>query len=193
MRWTAASASLPAISISPMWLTSNSPARVRTAMCSETMPPPAYSTGMSQPPKGTIRAPELRWRALSGVLRRGAAVACSIGEVLCELKQPTVLCGFAVVKDGPHAQGGAKPRAFLPLPDQPHVEIRVRAACGHGDHARQERVADVRAEGGERPFSGLRDVEPVEAAHFARLDGGEAQVLERTHCRQSARGRIKQP
>ena len=32
MRWTAASASLPAISISPMWLTSNSPARVRTAV-----------------------------------------------------------------------------------------------------------------------------------------------------------------
>ena len=28
MRWTAASASLPAISISPMWLTSKSPARV---------------------------------------------------------------------------------------------------------------------------------------------------------------------
>ena len=58
MRWTAASASLPAISISPMWLTSNSPARVRTAMCSSAMP--EYSTGMSQPPNGTIFAPEAR-------------------------------------------------------------------------------------------------------------------------------------
>ena len=38
MCWTAFSASAPAISISPMWLTSNSPARVRTAMCSSTMP-----------------------------------------------------------------------------------------------------------------------------------------------------------
>ena len=38
-----------------MWLTSNSPARVRTAWCSSMMP--EYSTGMSQPPKGTMRAP----------------------------------------------------------------------------------------------------------------------------------------
>ena len=38
MRWTAATASAPAISISPMWLTSNSPARVRTAMCSSVIP-----------------------------------------------------------------------------------------------------------------------------------------------------------
>ena len=50
IRWTAASASLPAISISPMWLTSNRPARSRTAMCSAVMP--EYSTGMSQPPNG---------------------------------------------------------------------------------------------------------------------------------------------
>ena len=53
---TVLSASLPAISISPMWLTSNTPARVRTARCSAVMP--EYSTGMSQPAYGTIRAPE---------------------------------------------------------------------------------------------------------------------------------------
>ena len=48
-----------------MWLTSNSPARVRTAMCSSTMP--EYSTGMSQPPNGTIlRAKD----AMAGVERR---------------------------------------------------------------------------------------------------------------------------
>ena len=52
---TAASASFPASSISPMWLTSNRPALVRTARCSLTMP--EYSTGMSHPPKGTMRAP----------------------------------------------------------------------------------------------------------------------------------------
>ena len=70
MRWTAASASAPATSISPMWLTSNSPARVRTAMCSSTMP--EYSTGMSQPPNSTIRAPRARCRAWSGVFLRVA-------------------------------------------------------------------------------------------------------------------------
>ena len=55
----------PAISISPMWLTSKRPARVRTARCSSVMP--EYSTGMSQPPNSTMRAPRERWRALSGV------------------------------------------------------------------------------------------------------------------------------
>ena len=45
-------------------------------MCSSTMP--EYSTGMSQPPNGTIFAPEARWRALSGVFLRGASVACSM-------------------------------------------------------------------------------------------------------------------
>src|SRR5262245_3285715 len=73
---TAWSASRPAISISPMWLTSNNPARVRTARCSSTMP--EYSTGMSQPANGTIFAPEARCRALSGVFLRDAALVCSM-------------------------------------------------------------------------------------------------------------------
>src|SRR5262245_33751553 len=48
-----------------MWLTSNRPARVRTARCSSTMP--EYSTGMSQPPNSTIRPPLERCLALRGV------------------------------------------------------------------------------------------------------------------------------
>ena len=68
IRRTAASACLPAISISPMWLTSKMPARVRTAMCSAAIP--AYSTGISHPAKGTMRAFDAWWRALSGVFLR---------------------------------------------------------------------------------------------------------------------------
>ncbi len=64
-RWTAASASGPSISNSPMWLTSNRPTARRTARCSSTMP--AYCTGISQPPNGTIRAPALTWTSNSGV------------------------------------------------------------------------------------------------------------------------------
>ena len=41
--------------------------RVRTAWCSAIRP--EYSTGMSQPPKGTIFAPLSRWTAWRGVLR----------------------------------------------------------------------------------------------------------------------------
>src|SRR5690349_800405 len=61
-----------------MWLTSKRPAADRTAMCSATTPPPAYSTGMSQPANGTILAPDERWRALSGVFLSGASMACSM-------------------------------------------------------------------------------------------------------------------
>src|SRR5713101_4272445 len=55
-----------------MWETSKRPAAWRTAMCSEMRP--AYSTGISQPPKGTIFAPISRWTACSGVLRRVVVV-----------------------------------------------------------------------------------------------------------------------
>src|SRR5881628_1596225 len=76
MRWTAARASVPATSISPMWLTSNTPARVRTAICSAVIP--EYSTGISQPPNGTIRAFDAQWRAWSGVFL--GAIVSVIGE-----------------------------------------------------------------------------------------------------------------
>src|SRR5688572_30393813 len=65
IHWTRSSAALPATSICPMWLTSKIPAFVRTARCSSVMP--EYSTGMSQPPNSTIRAPIDRCRACSGV------------------------------------------------------------------------------------------------------------------------------
>ncbi len=45
----------PRASRTPMWLTSNSPAALRTAACSS--PTEVYHTGISQPPNGTIRAP----------------------------------------------------------------------------------------------------------------------------------------
>ena len=64
------SAPSPRTSISPMWLTSNSPTRVRTAMCSGTIP--EYSTGMSQPPNSTMRAPMRRWAWFNAVLRSAA-------------------------------------------------------------------------------------------------------------------------
>src|SRR5579871_6317277 len=56
--------------MSPMWLTSNTPTAPRTPLCSATSPPlDGYSTGISQPPKLTIFAPNRRCSALRGVLR----------------------------------------------------------------------------------------------------------------------------
>src|SRR5687767_10081549 len=63
--WRNSSAPGPSTVTSPMWETSKSPAAVRTAMCS--LMRPAYSTGMSQPPKGTILAPLSRCAEFSGV------------------------------------------------------------------------------------------------------------------------------
>ena len=62
---------MPATSISPMWLTSNSPAARRTARCSSVMP--AYWTGISHPANGTIFAPKATWRPCKGVLSRAEA------------------------------------------------------------------------------------------------------------------------
>src|SRR6188474_1250201 len=48
-----------------MWLTSKSPAAVRTAVCSLAMP--EYSTGMDQPPNGISLAPILLWMSNKAV------------------------------------------------------------------------------------------------------------------------------
>ena len=69
----------PVISISPMWLTSKSPARVRTASCSARMP--EYSSGMSQPPKLTMRAFKRRCTALRAVLRVSAMAGVVTGKI----------------------------------------------------------------------------------------------------------------
>src|SRR5438876_2420067 len=92
-----------------MWLTSKRPARVRTAVCSATTPPPEYSTGMSQPPNGTIFAPEARWRVLSGVFLSGGSVACSMWGARSGPEQVTVLCAFGRGQELTRWQCGCKP------------------------------------------------------------------------------------
>src|SRR5919108_1735441 len=64
-RCSVASAPGPSISNSPMWLTSKQPTAARTVRCSSMMP--RYCTGISQPPKGTMRAPALTCAENSGV------------------------------------------------------------------------------------------------------------------------------
>src|SRR5258706_10557174 len=71
--WRKSWAPGPATSNSRMCETSNRPAARRTARCSAMRP--EYSTGMSQPPKGTILAPLSRWTAWSGVLRSSGIAA----------------------------------------------------------------------------------------------------------------------
>ena len=51
----------PSTSISPMCETSKTPASVRTARCSASTP--SYCTGISQPAKGTMRAPAATCRS----------------------------------------------------------------------------------------------------------------------------------
>src|SRR3990170_3038973 len=59
----------PVTSKRPMWETSNIPAAVRTALCSSMMP--VYWTGISQPAKGTMRAPRRTCSAWRQVPRGG--------------------------------------------------------------------------------------------------------------------------
>ena len=74
-RWSSASAPGPLVSTWPMWETSKTPARSRTAACSARMP--AYCTGISQPANGTRRAPAATWRSYRGVRCNVSASAIS--------------------------------------------------------------------------------------------------------------------
>ena len=58
-------ASAPSRRTVPRCDTSNTTAASRQARCSAIVPP-RYSSGMSQPPNGTMRAPRLRWTESSG-------------------------------------------------------------------------------------------------------------------------------
>src|ERR1700722_18669450 len=81
--------------MSPMWLTSNTPTAPRTPLCSATSPPPdGYSTGISQPPKLTILAPNRRCSALRGVLRSSLILgefAASIPHARANLGRKPIL------------------------------------------------------------------------------------------------------
>src|SRR5205823_2024758 len=59
------------------------PTPVRTAICSEMRP--AYSTGMSHPPKSTIFAPNLRCIALRAVLRSSGVAVLWLCDCGCEV------------------------------------------------------------------------------------------------------------
>src|ERR1700684_2557961 len=97
--------------MSPMWLTSNTPTARRTTLCSATSPPPdGYSTGMSQPPKLTILAPNRRCSALRGVLRRSLI----LGEFAASI---------------PHARVNLGRKSILAR-DQHAVKKRVKEAAG---------------------------------------------------------------
>src|SRR5262245_55598240 len=57
--------------------TSNSPAPVRTSVCSRTSP--VYRTGISKPPKSMSLAPAATWKAWNGV-RLTVSVRCTWGS-----------------------------------------------------------------------------------------------------------------
>src|SRR5215217_6325149 len=54
----------------PRWETSNNPTASRTAACSASTPPPAYSIGIDQPLKSASLAPSPTWRSCNGEVRR---------------------------------------------------------------------------------------------------------------------------
>ena len=72
-----------------MWLTSNKPTAVRTAMCSAISPPPGhgYSTGISHPPKSTILAFNAAMRCVQcRFLKRGCNGCCGVLIVYTSLE-----------------------------------------------------------------------------------------------------------
>src|SRR5690554_1203625 len=76
---TNAAAPGPVTRALPRWETSKTPTASRTAVCSAMTPPPAYSSGISQPPKGPNRAPRAACRSCRGDRRRPGSVAPLMG------------------------------------------------------------------------------------------------------------------
>ena len=80
-----------------MWLTSNKPARVRTASCSARMP--EYSSGMSQPPKFTIFAPETAMNGIQSCFAQFSGRRCRHRGISHMKDEKTnVACVFRSVK-----------------------------------------------------------------------------------------------
>src|SRR3712207_4453694 len=65
----------------PRCETSNRPTPVRTASCSASTPPPAYSMGIDQPPKSASLAPAATCRSCRGEVR-GVTDGTLSGDVL---------------------------------------------------------------------------------------------------------------
>src|ERR1700679_3229335 len=65
---------------------SKKPARLRTASCSAKMP--AYCTGISKPPNGTMRAPSVRCTSNSAVRRSGSSsITRTLREDVARLRE----------------------------------------------------------------------------------------------------------
>src|SRR6476620_11044211 len=123
----------------PRWLTSKTPTRSRTAVCSATTPPPGYSIGMSQPPKSAILAPRATWRSCRGewraeVVPDGAVVMVANlpflrardGPVTIERARLSCCCDVPV---GAAPADGAAARA----PTPPRRHVREGALRDHPD------------------------------------------------------------
>src|SRR5215213_5990201 len=169
--WSSSCALGPSTSSSPMCETSKTPQSARTARCSGMTP--SYCTGISQPAKGTRRAPSARCRSCSGVWRSVCTTpGCYRGAfgLLAEERRH-----FEHVLRNVEAVLGLRPRLRLGLLDSrpPLAPVRARAeACGDHRHAHLvlERLVDHGAEDDIRVLVG-----------GARDDLGRLVHLEETH------------
>src|SRR5688572_2216293 len=153
-----------------MWLTSNSPARVRTAMCSSVMP--EYSTGMSQPANSTIRAPIARCLAFRGVF-----LPCATGG-----DEDIGLCAGSIPYKVLSAVRRVKERKLPAPPPSPQCGIHHHEGNGRD---RQHRVAGGRlvtqnrrhhqrhGHDADREHDGKRQIDR-EQDHSAKHDGPPA-------------------
>src|SRR4051812_46757927 len=136
----------------PRCETSKTPAASRTAACSRSTPPPAYSSGISQPPKAASLAPSATWRSCSGERKRSWAASADMPVNLPVTLQVVIVAGTPFPRR--HRAGTTRPAG---APKKPPAPKRPRSA----------RVS--------QPSLSLVDTDPAESAVDAIVIGLHSQ------------------
>src|SRR5690348_14306312 len=100
-------------------------------MCSLVMP--EYSTGISHPAYGTIRALDARWRACSGVCRNAAAAVSVMNDVAGKRVWPDLSTVLGAARHGQERRHISSLRSFLhpaPASDRTNIEDYSRQIAG---------------------------------------------------------------
>src|SRR3990170_7509064 len=140
-----------------MWETSTRPAAVRTALCSSMMP--VYWTGISQPAKGTMRAPRRRCSGWRQVRRRASLILATSGSFMREVgRHRSLKAAASIYPQCRTFQGAVMYTRFFLLASKirsaflQRLPAPLRVVSARGGQAAQPRVGGVHGDDQRPPL-----------------------------------------